>query len=151
MSVRKSLNSRTALNIANTLGVLLVVICMLALTGCFSSTKVYTADKNITYNDSLYNMSNVQKVTARVEGKLPNGDVRNMKGMDKKEVNALLDESSPIMVTTALDFDSQEMIYERRNITKYSEYSSMIKRFESAGKKVTSFMANKKTTQLKLK
>jgi len=47
--------------------------------------------------------------------------------------------------------DSQELIYERRNVTKYSEYSSMVKKFESAGKKVASFMANKKSTQLKLK
>ncbi len=83
-------------------------------------------------------------------GELPNGDVKNMKGMDKKAVEALLKEDSPIMVTTALKMDGQEMVYERRSVTKYSEFSKMVKNFESAGKKVSKFMANKKSTQLKL-
>jgi len=151
MNVSHTLSSRAGFRIANSLGTILMAFCLLALVGCFSSTKVYQTDKTITYNGALYNMSNVQKIGTRVEGKLPNGDVRNMKGMNKKAVNALLKESSPIMVTTAIEMDSQELVYERRNITKYSEYSSMINKFESAGKKVSSFMANKKSTQLKLK
>ena len=151
MNVSHPLRPRAGFRVANSLGAILLAFCLLALVGCFSSTKVYQTDKTITYNGALYNMSNVQKIGSRVEGKLPNGDVRNMKGMNKKAVTALLQEGSPIMVTTALDMDSQELVYERRNITKYSEYSSMVNRFESAGKKVTSFMANKKATQLKLK
>lgn len=151
MNVSHLLRPRAGFRIANSLGAILLAFCLLALVGCFSSTKVYQTDKTITYNGALYNMSNVQKIGTRVEGKLPNGDVKNMKGMDKKAVSALLQQGSPIMVTTAFDMDSQEMVYERRNITKYSDYSSMVKKFESAGKKVTSFMANKKATQLKLK
>jgi len=74
-----------------------------------------------------------------------------MKGMDKKAVEALLKQSSPIMVTTAFEMDGQELLYERRNVTKYSQFSSMVSKFESAGKKVSKFMADKKKTQLKLK
>jgi hypothetical protein len=144
-------NSRNALNLAKPLGVILMLLCMLALVGCFSSTKVYQTDKTIAYDGSLYNMSNVQKIEGRIEGRLPNGDTRNMKGMSKKEVNALLDEGSPIMVTTAIDMDSQELVYERRSVSKYSEFSKMVNKFESAGKDVSKFMANKKSTQLKLK
>lgn len=151
MTAMISAKSKSGLTYAKYMVVFLLVVCVLSLGGCFSSTKVYQTDKTIMYSGSLYNMSNVQKIDSRIEGKLPNGDVKNMKGMNKKEVTALLKESSPIMVTTAIDLDSQELIYERRNVTKYSEYSSMVKKFESAGKKVASFMANEKSTQLKLK
>lgn len=141
---------KAGFSLVNCLRVSFLAILMLALTGCFSSTKVYTADKTITYKGTLYNMANVQKIDTTVMGKLPNGDTKNMKGMDKKAVEALLKESSPIMLTTAMKMDSQEMVYERRSITKYSEYSKMVKNFTSAGNKVSKFMANKKSTQLKL-
>lgn len=142
---------RTAHSTANTMGVLLMFILMIFMTGCISSSKSYNAGKNIVYNGSMYNISNVKTVNSKLEGQLPNGDVRNMKGMDKKSVEALLKQSSPIMVTTALDLDGTEMVYERRSVTKYSEYSKMVKNFESAGKKITKFMGDKKATQLKLK
>jgi len=145
----KSVNSSFSLSKWSAVFALLAI--MLSLSGCISSSKSYNAPKNIVYNGSMFNMSTVKAVNSRVEGKLPNGNVQNMKGMKKKDVEALLDQGSPIMVTTALDLDDSEMIYERRSITKYSEFSKMMSRFESAGKKVTKFMANKKATQLKLK
>jgi hypothetical protein len=151
MNVSNFLNSRTSNNTVKTLGVLLLAFFMIALAGCISSSKSYNAGKNIVYNGSMYNISNVKAVNSKVEGTLPNGDVKNMKGMDKKAVEALLKESSPIMVTTALDLDGDDMVYERRSVTKYSEYSKMISNFESAGKKITKFMGDKKATQLKLK
>jgi hypothetical protein len=135
----------------STPGVFLLAFLMLLMTGCFSSTKVYQTDKTIAYNGALYNMSNVQKIDSRIEGKLPNGEVRDMANMDKKAVQSLLQESSPIVVTTFIDMDGQDLVYERRSITRYSEFSSMKSKFEKAGKKVVSFMANKKSTQLKLK
>lgn len=150
MKTRNTLNSSAAFKVVNTLGVFLLAFCMLTLVGCFSSTKVYQTDKTIAYDGSLYNMSNVQKISTRVEGQMPGGEVKNMKGMDKKAVEALLKQSSPIMVTTAFEMDGQELLYERRNVTKYSQFSSMVKKFESAGKKVSKFMADKKKTQLKL-
>lgn len=128
----------------------LIAVLILVLAGCISSTKVYQTDKTITYKGTLYNMANVQKIDSMIMGELPNGDEKNMKGMDKKAVEALLKEDSPITVTTALKMDDQEMVYERRSVKKYSEYSKMAKNFESAGKKVGKFMANKKSTQLKL-
>jgi hypothetical protein len=151
VNAKKILDRRTVRNTANTMGVLSMVVLMIFLAGCISSSRSYNADKNIVYNGSMYNMANVKTVTGKVEGTLPNGDVKNMKSMDKKAVEALLKQSSPIMVTTALELDGDDMVYERRSVTKYSEYSKMIKNFESAGKKVTKFMADKKATQLKLK
>jgi len=149
MNDTHSLKQRSAVTHAKRLAVFLLAVCVLSLAGC-GSTKVYTAQKTITYKGSLYNMGNVQRVSPRVDGQLPNGDVRNMGGMDRKAVEALLDEGSPIMVSMVVEMDSQEMVYERRSISKYSEYSSMFKNFEKTIGKINKFMANKKSTQLKL-
>lgn len=132
-------------------GLFFLAFLMLVMTGCFSSTKVYQTDKTITYNGALYNMSNVQKIDSRIEGELPNGEVRDMKNMNKKAVQSLLKESSPVVVTTFIDMDGQDLVYERRSITRYSEFSGMKSKFEKAGKRVAKFMADKKSTQLKLK
>ena len=144
-----SLSPRAALMNAQRLAVFLLAVCILSLAGC-GSTKVYTIQKTITYKGELYNMATVQRVGPVVEGKLPNGDLENMRGMDKKAVEALLDGNSPIMVSMIFEMDSQEMVYERRSVTKYSEFSSMKKNFDQAMNKINKFMANKKSTQLKL-
>jgi len=151
VNVKNSIDRHTLNHAVSTVGVVVMVLLMFFLAGCISSSRSYNADKNIVYNGSIYNMANVKTSTATVEGTLPNGDVKNMKGMDKKAVEALLKQSSPIMVTTAFDLDGDKLVYERRSVTKYSEYSKMVGNFESAGKKITKFMADKKATQLKLK
>lgn len=142
---------RSGFSYVNLFGVLMLAIAMLSMTGCFSSTKVVTASKTVTYNGELFNVSNVSKMSARIEGKLSNGDVRTMKNMDKKSVEALLKDNSPIMVSSIIDMDDQTLVYERKNITSYKEFSKMQKNFKNAGDKITKFMANKKSTQLKLK
>ena len=145
-----SMKPWVALIHAKRLAVFLLAVCILSLMGCGSTTKVYNTDKTILYKGDLYNMRNVQRISPQVNGKLPNGDVKDMKGMDKKAIQALLDESSPIMVSMIVEMDSQEMVYARKNVSKYSEFSSMTKSFEGAMNKINKFMANKKSTQLKL-
>jgi len=149
MNRNHSLSPRAALMNAQRLVVFLLAVCILSLAGC-GSTKVYNIQKTITYKGELYNMATVQRVSPVVEGQLSNGDVENMRGMDKRDVEDLLDGNSPIMVSMIVEMDSQEMVYERRSITKYSEFSSMKKNFDRAMGKINKFMANKKSTQLKL-
>lgn len=120
------------------------------LSGC-GSTKVYTADKTVTYNGALYNMGNVQRIAPSIEGQLPDGSTRDMRGMDKKAVESLLKEQSPLTVTTAVALDDQKMVYERKSVKKYSDYSKMAKNLDGAMKDINKFMADKKKTQLKLK
>jgi len=135
---------------AKRVGVVLLTFCMIALIGC-GSTKVYTADKTIVYRDSIYNLSNVQQIGSREEAKLSNGDVVNLRGKDKKEIEALIKENKPVLVTMVVELDDRDMVYLRANVDRYSEYSRMQSRFESALKDITKFMGNKKSTQLKLK
>lgn len=151
MNKALSPRSRMALLQTRRLAVFLVLACMLSLSGCVSKTKVYTADKTMTYRGDLYNMSNVQRISPAVEGKLPNGETVNMKGMDRNEVEDLLDENSPVMVSMYVEMDDQKMVYLRSSVDRWSEFSKMSKSLDSAMGKINKFMANKKSTQLKLK
>jgi hypothetical protein len=139
----------TALSNFRRLALFLLTVSILSLAGC-GGTKVYTADKTMVHQGNLYNMASVKRVGSRVEGKSPDGDAINMRGLNKKEVESLLKANDSIMVTTIVELDDQDMVYERRNIGKYSEYSSMMKRFDRALKDITKFMGDKKKTQLKL-
>jgi hypothetical protein len=150
MNKAMSLHSHAAYLHLRRLTVFLLAVCVLSLAGC-GSTKVYTADKTMTYRGDLYNMSNVQRISPKIEGQLPNGDTVDMKGMDKRDVQDLLDDNSPIMVSMIVEMDSQQMVYRRSSVDRYSDYSSMLKSFESAMGRINKFMANKKSTQLKLK
>jgi hypothetical protein len=129
---------------------LLVAAMAVLLAGC-GSTKVYTADKTILYNGALYNMSTVQRVGSRIEGQMPDGSTVEMRPLDKKGVQSLLEEHPEIMVSTVVEMDQQEMVYQRVRITKYSDYNRMVNRFDDALEDITDFMANKKKTQLKLR
>lgn len=145
-----SLRTPAHLLMATRFGVFLLVACMLTLGAC-GSTKVYTADKTIVYNNNLYNMANVQRIGAKVEGYLPGNEVVDMSRYDKKGVESLLKEHEEIMVATIVEMDDREMIYQRRKVDRYSDYSKMMKSFDGAMKNINKFMADKKKTQLKLK
>ena len=143
-------DSRSCSDFVKYFAVLILSLTFLSLAGC-GSTKVYTADKTIVYNGTIYNLGNVQRVTSRMEGQLPNGDTVNMRTLDKKGVEKLLKENDSIVVTSAVELDGQDMIYQRGKVSKYSQYSSMKKKFDRALNDITKFMADKKKTQLKLK
>lgn len=138
-----------AVNIKH-IAALLLLAAIMALPGC-GSTKVYTNDKTLVYRGDLYNLSNVQRLSSRVEGTLPNGDKVNMKRMDKKEINKLLDEHSSFVVTTYIEMDDKDMVYQNSRVKSYSDVSNMTKRIDKAMGNIQKFMANKKSTQLKLK
>jgi hypothetical protein len=123
---------------------------MLSLSGC-GSTKVYNISKTMVYNGSTYNLSNVQRIGSRVEGTLPSGDKVQLQQMDKKGFNALLDENKNIQVTAYVELDEKEFVYRNKRVSSYSDYTKILKSQTSAMNNINKFMANKKSTQLKLK
>jgi hypothetical protein len=149
MYTTHSLRFFSAFPFARLAGILLVSAFALFLSGC-GSTKVYTADKSIVYGGDIYNLGNVQRVGSRAEATLPDKSVVNVMGMDKSEINDLLDEHSSFLLTTMIDLDSQQMVYQSTAIDSYSDYSKSMKDFDKALNKITKFMADKKKTQLKL-
>jgi len=142
--------SNSRFSIEGWTGVLLLFAIMLSIGAC-GSTKVYTAQKTVTYNGSLYNMANIQKLSPTVIGTKANGDTVNMRTLDKKGVEALLKAESSIVVKTSVAMDTQELVYQNARVSKYSDYSKMVKKFDSALNSINKFMADKKKTQLKLK
>jgi hypothetical protein len=56
-----------------------------------------------------------------------------------------------LMVSSVIEMDQTEMVYQRSRITKSSEFTSMMKNLDRATSSISKFMANKKSTQLKLK
>ena len=138
------------LSLIKRLGVFLLLVSMLSLSGC-GSTKVYNVSKTMVYNGSTYNLSNVQRIGSRVEGTLPSGDKVQLQQMDKKEFNALLDENKNIQVTAYVELDEKEFVYRNKRVNSYSDYTKILKSQTSAMNNINKFMANKKSTQLKLK
>jgi hypothetical protein len=140
----------SCLSLIKRLGVFLLLISMLSLSGC-GSTKVYNASKTVVYNGNTYNLSNVQRIGARVEGTLPSGDKVQLQRIDKKGFNALLDDNKFVQVTSFVELDDKEFVYRNKQAKSYSDYTKILKSQESAMNSINKFMANKKSTQLKLK
>jgi hypothetical protein len=131
--------------------ILLLGLVVLNLGGCFRSTNVYSTDKTVVYNGSIYNVSNVKSFKAVVTAAVSPTDTRNVLGIDKKGFNAILDEKNPVLVRQVIMLDDQELVYQSANVKSWSEFNKMNKKFKSAGDSLTKFLANKKSTQLKLK
>lgn len=127
------------------------VLSMLLLAGCISSSRVYNNDKNVVYRGTMYNLANVKQINSVITGKLNDDTEVKLTNADRKQVEAYLDQNSPMFVKMAFTFDDQELVYRASSISKWSEYSKMQRSFEKAGKDIGSLMANKKKIQLKLK
>jgi predicted heme/steroid binding protein len=143
-------SSLKAQQIKRPLTLVIFILSVFLLTGC-GGTKVYKNDKTIAYNGSIYNLSNVMTIGTINTGKLSNDETVNLKGKNRKQIEALLKDSGPMYVRMAFDFDGKEMLYRASSVDSWSGYSKMQKSFDKAGKDVTSLMANKKKMQLKLK
>ncbi len=135
---------------SRTLVLVASVMTMLLLAGC-GGTKIYNNDKTVVYNGAVYNLSKVSHIDNKISGKLSDSNTVNLKGADRKQIEAYLKEYNSIYVRMAFNFDSREMLYRASSVEKWSDYSRMQKSFENAGKQITSLMADKKKLQVKLK
>jgi len=149
MKTTKGGAMRSALNYSRLVFVFLVAVGMIALAGC-GSTKVYTAEKTLVYKDSIFNLSGVKQVGSRIDGAATDGTTVNLGALDKKGVEAQLKANPGMVVTTLVLMDDKEMVYERKPVKKYSDFSKMKSRLDDAMKDITKFMADGKKTQLKL-
>lgn len=126
------------------------ILAILMFTGC-GSTKVYNNDKTIVYNGAVYNASKAKQISAKSTAKLSDVETVDLKGADRKQIEAYLKEYGSIFVRMAFDFDGQEMLYRASSVDSWKKYQNMQKSFESAGKQITSLLGDKKKMQLKLK
>ena len=142
-------NSKPARRFGRSITFIASIMTILLLTAC-GGTKVYNNDKTVVYRDAVYNVSKVKQITSKMTGKLADDSSVNLAGADRKQIEAYL-KQGPMYVRMAFGLDDQEMLYRASSVTKWSEYNSMLKSFESARKQITSLMGDKKKMQLKLK
>ena len=143
-------SSKTRKQFSRAFVLVLSIVAVFLLVGC-GGTKVYKNDKTVVYNGAVYNLSNVGTIDSKISGKLSDSETVNLKGADRKQIEAYLKEYDSIYVRMAFELDEKEMLYRASSVDKWSDYSKMQKSFESAGKQITSLMGNKKKMQLKLK
>ena len=103
------------------------------------------------YRGSVYNVSNVVVFTTRNEAVSADKQVTDLRGFDKKQFNQLLDQEQSVFVRQVFMLDDREVVYQAQDVDSWSDFNKMNKRFESAAKDFTKFLADKKKTQLKLK
>jgi len=126
-------------------------VFVLTLAGCVSKTKVYNIQKTVVYNGAMYNVGNIKVFKPSTVAVISPTETIPLDNMDKKSFNSLLDQHNPVMVRQVITMDDQEMVYQSKNIDSWSDFKKMNDQFESAQKKISKFLANKKSTQLKLK
>jgi hypothetical protein len=142
---------KTSRRFSRTLYLAILVISMALLAGCISSSRVYNNDKNVVYNGAMYNLANVKQINTSISGKLSDSNTVDLKGADRKQIEAYLKEYDSIYVRMAFQFDGQEMLYRASAVDSWSAYNKMRKSLENAGKQISKLMADKKKIQLKLK
>jgi hypothetical protein len=128
-----------------------VVLVGAVLTGCFSSTKVVTADKSISYNGSLYNASNVKVFAPRTDAVISATETTPLSQVTKDQFNAILAQHNPLTVRQVISMDQTELVYKTKSVKSWSDYQDMNEKFQSAVKQITKFMGDPEETQLKLK
>jgi hypothetical protein len=128
----------------------LSILALCALSAC-GGTKVYTADKTVVYRDAIYNVSDVKVFRTFNQAVVAGQSAIDLKGMDKRRFNGLLDQHKTVLVRQGFNLDKQELVYRAQNVDSWSDFSRMNKQFESATKSMTGFIGSPKKNQLKLK
>jgi hypothetical protein len=129
---------------------LLAIVLSVGLGGC-GSTKVYTADKTIVYQDSVYNVSNVKIFTRKSTGTLADGSTVNLANMEEQAFMEILAASPTVKVRQEFLLDEAALVYREMQISSWKEFKKLSKQFSSASKDLNKFLADSKKTQLKLK
>lgn len=137
-------------NLLRHAGTVALAFCLALMAAC-GSTKVYTADKTVIYRDSIYNISNVQRITSKKLAVTPAGQEVNLASMDTKALKAFFKDNPGSTVNLYMEMDDQQLTYVQTKVDSYNDYSRLASRYDKALKDLTKFMGDKKKTQLKLK
>lgn len=127
--------------------VVLAVGLMLA--GC-GSTKVYTADKSVQYRGTIYNVSEVKRLSSRLETVPASGEPFELTGSDRRQFDALVKEQGPVTVRSLIVLDDGEMLFEQKTLESGREFERMQSDLVDVFKKISRFMADAQKTQLRL-
>lgn len=129
----------------------LAVVVALLVAAC-GGTKVYTIDKTVVHNQTIYNVSNVFVFSMRNQAVLSGDELVDLGGMEKREFNSFLKANGgEVFVRQVFVFDDRDLVYQAQRVSSWKEFNKMNGRYESAAKKLRKFLGDKKETQLILK
>jgi hypothetical protein len=129
------------------LAVFFVIVVLMA---C-GSTKVYTAEKTMTYHGSLYTLTGVSKISSRVDAETPDGETLDLRGVNKAQFKALKEKHGALRVTAVLVVGEEEIVVQTATVEKFSQLEKMTRNLDSKMEKIGKFMKDGKKTQLNLK
>ena len=132
------------------IGLLFITLSLMSLSGC-GSTKVYNSDKTLVFGDNVYNLSNVQVFASKSEAIISDTETIDVKGMEKKGFNKLLDQHDTVFISQSLVLDEKLVVYHATNVKSWSQFRKMNKQFASANEELQKFLANPKKAQLTLR
>ena len=127
-----------------------MAVALIALTGC-GGTKVYDTSKTIVYNGSIYQVTDVQRISTKIDGITQDKQTMSLKNKEKSEIQDIIEANDPLFVRMAFMLDEQELVYRATNVDSWRDYNRMLNDFERAGDDIARLMAEKKTDQLKLR
>ena len=127
-----------------------MAVALIALTGC-GGTKVYDTSKTIVYNGSIYQVTDVQRISTKIDGITQDKQTMSLKNKEKSEIQDLIKANDPLFVRMAFMLDEQELVYRATNVDSWRDYNRMLNDFERAGDDIARLMAEKKTDQQKLR
>jgi hypothetical protein len=129
----------------------LLIVALLAMAPCMSEAAKSAGTKTVSYNGTMYNVSNITKTSSRVDGKAGENEIVGLRSIDKPAFESYVKEHGSIIVTTVIVFDEDEMVYKNTRVSKYNDLQKVIKSLDSAMDQIAKFMGKKKASLLKLK
>lgn len=123
---------------------------VLALAAC-GSTRVYSPDKTVEYQGSIYNVSEIKQLSTRIEAVPSSGEPIDLTGYDSKRFDALVKEQGPVTLRGIISLDDAVLVYQQKQTDKSRDFSRMQDSLQDAYKDLSRFMGDAKKTQLKLK
>lgn len=127
----------------------MVLAIGLLVAGC-GSTRVYTADKSVQYRGTIYNVSEVKRLSSRIETVPASGAPVDLMGSDRKTFDAMVKEQGPVTVRSLIVLDDGEMVYEQKTLERGRDFERMQSDLADVFKKISRFMADGQKTQLRL-
>ncbi len=125
------------------------VMIAAALSSC-GSTKVISAEKSLVYRGTLYSLAGVSSVSSKIEATIPGGEVIDVRGFERDEINDLLEAHESVALRSAILLDGREILYEQRAVDSYRDFRKLQRDIEDAMEDIVDFMADADETQLSL-
>jgi hypothetical protein len=136
--------------VTRVVGAILSLAAVLVISGC-GSTKLVTADKTVTYQGSIYNVSGVRQLTTRLEGETLAGETIDLGGFGKKRFEELVEQQGAVKVRTVIMMDDLRVVHEEKAIERGGDLVKMQENLADAYKDLKKFLAEPGKTQLNLK